>query len=244
MTTVIITRPISKQKEALKIFSSQGFDVFSAPCFTAMPNHNFQKEWLKSAINCDVLVILNSHAIDAMLHHDKTFNVSETTQVIGIGDAVAAYWRAHFESPITQAQGHSESVIAHLEHLKPQNLTVLTTQGGRELIKAYALKQAINFKQLNCYTKQAIKLNIKTWQGLLKGNEDLILTANSGQILHYIKSQLPEHLWHILLGVRLICGSERISTLAAQLGFINVNTAPSPSNHDILSTLVHKKSVG
>lgn len=244
MTTVIITRPKSKQKDALKTFKSNGFDVFSAPCFDATPNTNIKTEWLSQATQSDVLIILNSHAIDAVLKKNPDFSVSQQTRVIGIGEAVAVHWQKHFNHPIIQAGGNSESVIAHLEQIKPNNTTVLTSSGGREIIKAYALEKRIHFVQLNCYTKRHLVLDLAAWQTILNNQADLILTANSGQLLLHIQNQLPDDLWQKILATPLITGAPRISEVAKKLGFIEIQTANSPSNQDMLQALIHKKSVG
>ncbi|WP_154222631.1 uroporphyrinogen-III synthase [Marinicella rhabdoformis] len=244
MTTVIITRPKSKQQAALKIFKAQGFEVLSAPCINATSNPNIKLQWIEQAGQTEVLIVLNSHAIDALLTRYPGFSVSDKTQVIGIGKAVTSHWKKHLKAPITEASGNSESVIAILDRIKPRNITVLTSLGGRELIKAYALVKRINFTQLNCYIKQQLPLDLTAWQAVLANQKGVILTANSGQLLHLIQSQLPDHLWQQLLSSPLVTGASRITEMATQLGFKNTHTAQSPSNQDMLRAAIQIKSVG
>ena len=130
-----------------------------------------------------------------------------------------------------------------MKQWQPDNITILTAAGGRELIKAHALENRINCVQLNCYIKQALLLDIPAWQAVLK-QDKAILTANSGQLLHHIKSQLPDILWQQLSEKPLITAAPRISKMAAQLGFVDIQTAQSPSNQDMLTAVNQRKSVG
>ncbi len=237
-TTIIITRPVSKQQAALDTFSAAGFDVFSAPCFDTIPNPNIKMDWLTQAAGAEVLVILNSHAIDAVLAKQADFTVGQHTQVIAIGNAVTTHWQKHFDHPVFNASGNSESVIKHIEQLKPKNITTLTAAGGRELIKSYALIKRINFIQLNCYIKKALPLDLMSWQKAITDHKYSVLTANSGELLAHIQNQLTTAMWNQLLEKPLVTGSERITKLATTMGFYDVITANSPSNEDMLKALI------
>lgn len=247
MTTVIVTRPLGKQNDALQLFKQAGLEVFSAPCFAAETNRNIKAEWLHQSSLAESVVVLNTHAIDACLDISPNFRIEDNSKVLAIGAAVQKRWQLSFGQEIKNAGGDSEAVIRCLAKSKPSSLTVFTALGGRELIKSYALEQRINYCQVNCYTKAELPLNLTAWQTLIAKDQAIVLTANSSAPLHFIQSQLPQPLWQAVIQNPIVTGAKRISDLAIHLGFSNIVTADSPSNQDILKAIfkcTHKKSVG
>lgn len=238
MTTVIVTRPSGKQSGALQLFKQAGFEVFSAPCFAATTNYDIKAEWLNQASLADVVVVLNSHAIDACLDIDPNFCIQNNDKVLAIGTAVQQHWQHCFGQTIHQAGGNSEAVIDQLKQIKPKSIAVFSALGGRELIKSFALQQGINYTQINCYNKTELPLDLPAWQALLEKGEALALTVNSGAPLEHIKSQLPQKLWQALIQHPVVTGAQRISDMAYEMGFAKVLTANSPSNRDMLKTLL------
>ena len=238
MTTVVITRPQHRISEAQKDYQQASFESLAMPCFAVQTNTEVTPEQLAQAERAPLLLIFNSNAIKHLLLLKPDFTLSQATMVMGVGEGVAEYWRAHFDQPIiTPVTQDSAGMMALLAHHQPQELVILTAAGGLDLVRRYCIKKQINYQQINTYQRLPLPLDFEPLKKCLDDKQPVVLTATSGLILQHFWHQCPDDLKSDVCQLPLISGAERISEMAKDLGFEQIMTAKSPSNKDMIAAL-------
>ncbi len=231
MTAVIITRPQLSIKAAADTYKKAGFDVYTSPCFAIETNHSIQPQWLH--IEADVWVILSVHALNHALLLAADLKPSDNTRVVAVGPAVANAWKQHFEHSIEyHPLMNSEGVIETLKQLKPQSVKILTTLGGRDLIKTHCMTEKISYSQINSYHRIMLPIELDGLGRLFnkRAGNTVVLTATSSGILSYFMSQLSLDLRTQFLSQPLVVGAQRIADLANEMGFKRIHLAANPSD--------------
>ncbi len=237
MTTIILTRPDHRIKEAEELYQAANLATLAMPCFAVQTNTEVGPEELAMAERTPLLMILNSNAIKHALLLKPDFTLSLQTMVIGVGTGVADYWQRHFDQPIlTPVSQDSAGLIALLEHHQPSELVILTADGGLDLVRRYCIEQQIHYRQINTYQRVSLPINFAPLEKLLATEEKVVLTMTSGLILHNFWKQCPQQLKPLLQIQPMVCGAERITRIAKDLGFQFVVTADSPGNEEMLAT--------
>ena len=220
MTTVVITRPEIAIAKATEVYQKAGFEVFKAPCYAIKTNTAVLPQWL--AAEAAVWIVLSVHALQHALKIAPQWRPLNKTRVIAVGPAVANAWQRQFEHPIEfHPLMNSEGVIE-----------LLTTAGGRNLIKTHCMEQQISYNQINTYHRIELAIDAAgLQQKILNASENkVILTATSSGILVHFMSQLPVELTTKVLNNPLVVGAQRIADLAKDLGFNNISVAANPSD--------------
>ena len=230
MATIIITRPVPVIEITAEVYEKAGFEVFKMPIFDIQTNVSVNPEWLE--LSADIWVVLSVHALKHALQIHPALKPSSNTQVIAVGPAVADFWRKHFNHEITSHPWmNSEGVIELLKESKPTSVKILTTYGGREIIKSHCMQHCISFAQINTYKRIPMSIEIESLLKLYQCMDDrVILTVTSSGILNQFMSQLSTDLYSMVLSQPLVVGAKRIFDLAQELGFFDIHLASSPGD--------------
>lgn len=232
MTAVIITRPDEATKACAATYQQVGFEVLAMPCFAIRTNPAVRAQWLQQP--ADVWVILSVHALHHALQIDAELKPEPGCQVIAVGPAVKAAWQQHFDHPI---QSHplmnSEGVIELLKTINPASIKIITTGGGRPLIKSFCMSQSISYQQINTYERVALKIDEQQLTDVYDSQQAVVLTATSAGILQHFCAALSEGLRAQVLNNHLVVGASRIAQLAQEMGFKRIHVAASPSDLDM-----------
>ncbi len=231
MTTVIITRPDISVNTSSETYQNEGFEVFEAPCFSITTNQSLPAQWLESPT--EIWIILSVHALQHALVIAPSLKPENNTQVIAVGPAVVQAWKTYFDHEITYHPWmNSEGVIELLKNIAPSSVKILTTDGGRSLIKNHCMKRSISYAQLNTYLRIPLEFDQNGLYQLFqnKGKCQPVLTMTSCGILTQFMSQLGAELSMMVLVEPIVVGAQRIADLAQELGFLNIHLAGNPSD--------------
>ena len=238
MTTVIITRPKISIKQSTDVYKRAGFDVFQAPCFDFITNDSIQAEWLKAP--ADVWIVLSVHALKHALLIAPELKPEKDTQVIAVGPAVEKAWQKQFSHPISSHPlMNSEGVIELLKADKPNSVKILTTRGGRNLIKQHCMNECISYAQFNTYKRLPSAID---QEGLIEWYQNpdikpLVLTLTSSGILKQFMAHLAKELNETVLSNPVVVGAQRIADLAEELGFLDIYLAENPSDESMCAAV-------
>jgi|GEM_PF-1268234 len=244
MPTVIITRPLPTNPVTAVAYEKAGFEVFKAPVFDIETNRSVKPEWL--SFSAQTWVILSVHALYHALDIHPDLKPCEKTQVIAVGPAVEKAWKTQFDHDITSHPWmNSEGVIELLKKIKPASVKILTTEGGRNLIKSHCMQQCISYAQINTYQRIPLNIDLLGLHDLYQNrtNNQVILTATSSGILQQFTSQLSTELYSIVKSQPVVVGAKRIADIAQELGFFDIHLAASPSDEamcEVANTLSSK----
>ena len=237
MTTVILTRPVPALATAEETYAKAGLKVFRAPVFDIQTNTSVDPDWLRQP--ADMWVVLSVNALNHALKIDADLRPAVDTRVIAVGPAVAKAWKSHFGQVIEHHPlMNSEGVVELLQAYQPQNIQILTTGGGRELIRSHCMSRSISFRQINTYVRVPLQLDLEAIGQLYQQPGMVTLTATSSDILTAFVKQIPSELLTQVLSSPVVVGAERIAGLAKELGFAEVILASSPSDQAMAAAVV------
>ncbi len=230
MTTVIVTRPNTSISQTAVVYTQAGFDVFQAACFA-----------IKTSDSVHVWLILSVHALQHALLIAPDLIPAKETVVIAVGPAVERAWRRQFDHTITSHPWmNSEGVVELLKETRPKSVKILTTGGGRELIKSHCMQAHISYAQINTYQRIPLPIDQHALQTLYQNTSDnqVILTATSSGILSQLMVQLSTDLHAIILSQPVVVGAQRIAAYAKELGFVDIHVATNPSDEVMCEAVV------
>jgi len=229
MVAVILTRPQGSVEQTAAVYQQAGFDVFLAPCFDIQTNSSVQTKWLHTP--ADVWVILSVHALQHALLIDPDLCPETHTKVIAVGPAVVNAWQQHFNHPIhSHPNMNSEGVIELIKQENPRAVKILTTGGGRDLLRSYCMQQRISYSQINTYERRPLVIENKAVNKLFQQAKPPVLTATSVGILQHFMSQLDADNAAKIKTSPLVAGSQRIQQAAQDMGFNHIHVAEDPSD--------------
>jgi uroporphyrinogen-III synthase len=235
---------MSLQSSTNEAFIQQGFNTINFPCIEIALVDNPHKVIKQlSAIKPDDCIIFTSqYAVRNAFKTHPGFSIPNSALVITVGSKTAYVLEQHYDGHIwTPEQQNSEGVIDLLKGFaKHQNIKLISAENGRDFIQLYALKNAVEFQQINVYKRQLPSINHETLE-IIKKTNPLIILATSETTLNHLKILL-ESVWSDLLNQKVVCASARIQKTAKSLGFhncINMQTANPLLMAKKLNTILH-----
>jgi len=226
---------------AEEVYAQAGLKVFQAPVFDIQTNTSVEPAWLRQP--ADLWVVLSVNALNHALKIDAEMKPAADSRVIAVGPAVAKAWKTHFGQDIEyHPLMNSEGVVELLKVYQPQNIQILTTGGGRELIRSHCMNHSISFRQINTYLRVPLPLDLMAIGQLYSEQDAVILTATSSDILTAFVKQLPNDLTDQVLSSPVVVGAARIADLADELGFTKVILASSPSDQDMAHAVAEQSN--
>ncbi len=125
-----------------------------------------------------------------------------------------------------------------LQSLKGRNALILRGNGGRELLADTLKERGVNITYCECYRRSPLHYDgseqSSSWQRA--GVNTLVVT--SGEMLQQLYTLVPDYYrttW--LLSCTLIVVSERLATLARQLGWQSIRVAENADNDALIRAL-------
>jgi uroporphyrinogen-III synthase len=228
--TVLNTRPLALQSSTDEAFTQHGFNTINFPCIEISQVGNPQSVVKKlTAIKPnDFIIFTSQYAVRHAFKIYPEFSLPHNATVITVGSKTAHVLEQHYTGHIwTPKQQSSEGVIDLLKGFSEhQNIRLISAENGRDVMRSYALKNDIDFQQINVYKRQLPKFDHKTIQ-LIKKTNPLIILATSETTLNHLKILL-KNVRDDLLNQKILCASARIQDKAKSLGFnksLNMETA-------------------
>jgi len=163
---------------------------------------------------------------------------------VGAG-TVAALRRAGVPAVHTPARMDSEGLLAlpALQDIDGAIVGLVTAPGGRGEIAPALQARGADVRRADVYAREPVPLPARALQQLRETTAPLVLALSSGDALRLAMDALPAELAAKLRRAHVVAASERLRTLAQQLGFADVAVAAGPRPAQLLAAATRRHPV-
>lgn len=242
---ILVTRPSPAGDELVSRLRKQGKVAWSLPLIEFAPGRELSTlpALLASLSPDDLLFALSqhavSHAVSALRQHNATW---PQVQAFAIGRTTAL--ALHTASGLTVNYPRDREIsevllqLPELQNVAGKRAVLLRGNGGREFIGETLAKRGVNVTFCECYQRvnKHYDGTDEAYRWHQRGVDTLVIT--SGEMLKRLFMLIPP--WYQtnwLLRCRLIVVSERLATLARDLGWLDITIADNADNDALLRVL-------
>ncbi|MEJ4047384.1 uroporphyrinogen-III synthase [Erwinia sp. SLM-02] len=243
---ILVTRPSPAADHLVSRLRSCGQVAWAFPLIEFTPGS--QLDILPSRLEAlgpgDLVFLLSQHAVHyanpAITRSGKTWPASLNYYAIGRSTALAMHAVSGHSVVWPHEQEISEVLIRlpELQQVAGKQVLILRGNGGRELLAETLHTRGAKVEFIECYQRCAKHYHGaeegRRWRD--RGIDTLVVT--SGEMLQQLYALFPaidRDAW--LLHCRLVVVSERLATLARDLGWANVCVAGGADNDALLRAL-------
>ncbi|MEX5413085.1 uroporphyrinogen-III synthase [Atlantibacter hermannii] len=242
---ILVTRPSPAGEELVSRLRAQGKVAWSLPLIEFSPGRELSAlpDLLASLSPDDLLFALSQHAVSHAAATLRQHSLAwPQVQAFAIGRTTAL--ALHTASGLTVNYPRDREIsevllqLPELQNVAGKRAVLLRGNGGRELIGETLAKRGVSVTFCECYQR-----NDKYYDGTeeahrwqQRGVDTLVVT--SGEMLRRLFTLIPPwYQTHWLLRCRLIVVSERLATLARELGWLDITVADNADNDALLRVL-------
>ncbi|MEY4474716.1 MAG: hypothetical protein RL248_483 [Pseudomonadota bacterium] len=244
--TILVSRPSPAGEELVSRLRALGRVAWHAPLIDFSSGSDLPKlpALLHNMQAGDLVFALSQNTIRYANPMLKRNNLSWPTQLsyyaIGRTTALALHTasRLHVTYPPMGETSEMLLSLPDLQNVSGKKVLLLRGNGGRELLGQSLAERGASVTFCECYQRSPVYYNgseqSADWQ---RAGVD-ILVITSGEMLQQIYTLVPDYYrssW--LLRCRLIVVSDRIATLAAQMGWSDIRVAENADNDALIRAL-------
>ncbi|MCC3704719.1 uroporphyrinogen-III synthase [Rouxiella badensis] len=244
--TILVTRPSPSGEQLVARLRQLGRVAYHSPLIEFAPGSELTAlpGMLASLVPQDLIFVLSQHAVNyadrALRQHAQHW--PDFVSYYAIGRTTGLLMHRATSLPIVYPQdGETSETLLQLpalQSLKGRNALILRGNGGRELLADTLKERGVNITYCECYRRSPLHYDgseqSSSWQRA--GVNTLVVT--SGEMLQQLYTLVPDYYrttW--LLSCTLIVVSERLATLARQLGWQSIRVAENADNDALIRAL-------
>ncbi|QGY27528.1 uroporphyrinogen-III synthase [Pantoea cypripedii] len=244
--TILVTRPEPAASELVARLRTQGKLAWSLPLIEFTPGRDVDDlPQQLSELQPDDLVFLLSQQVVTFAHPAlQRQGFSWPTQLdyyaIGRSTALALHTVSNLKVDYPHARETSEELVRlnRLQKVSGKRALILRGSPGRELLADTLTERGVDVRYCECYQRCE-----KYYDGAVEGRRwrdrgITTLVVTSGEMLQQLFGLFPpidRREW--LLHCRLLVVSERLATLAASMGWQDIDVADGADNDALLRAL-------
>ncbi|WP_313572312.1 uroporphyrinogen-III synthase [Pantoea piersonii] len=244
--TILVTRPEPAASALVTRLRALGREAWSLPLIEFAPGSDLDRlpQQLAALRKGDLVFLLSQQVIQyaqpALARHNAVWPADVDYYAIGRSTALAFHTASGRHVDYPHAQETSEALInmAALQRVSGKKALILRGNPGRELLAETLTDRGAEVSFSQCYQRCQ-----KHYDGPVEGrrwrNRGITtLVVSSGEMLQQLFSLFPavdREEW--LLRCRLVVVSERLATLASELGWQDIQVADGADNDALLRAL-------
>ncbi|KAB7894518.1 uroporphyrinogen-III synthase [Rouxiella sp. S1S-2] len=244
--TILVTRPSPSGEQLVARLRTLGRVAYHSPLIEFAPGSELSQlpGMLSSLGPQDMIFVLSQYAVNYANRalQQQTQHWPDFVSYYAIGRTTGLLMHRATSLPIVYPQdGETSETLLQLPALQAiqgRNALILRGNGGRELLADTLRKRGVNVSYCECYRRSPLHYDpseqSSSWQRA--GIDTLVVT--SGEMLQQLYTLVPDYYrttW--LLGCTLIVVSERLATLARQLGWQSIRVAENADNDALIRAL-------
>ncbi|WP_127959653.1 uroporphyrinogen-III synthase [Serratia microhaemolytica] len=243
---ILVTRPAPAGEQLVNRLRASGRSAYHAPLITLAAGRDLvHLPAALTALNAgDLLFVLSQHAVhyanDVIDGLGLQWPASLSYYAIGRRSASALYQVAHLPVAAPAGRENSENLLqlAGLQQVAGKQALILRGNGGRALLGETLAARGASVTYCECYQRTVVPYQGEQqsayWQQV--GIDTLVVT--SGEMLQQLYQLVPyDYRCGWLLHCQLIVVSERLATLAQQLGWRSIRVADNADNDALLRAI-------
>ncbi|CAI1899431.1 uroporphyrinogen-III synthase [Serratia proteamaculans] len=244
--TILVTRPSPSGEQLVSRLRVLGRVAYHAPLIDFAPGGDLPKlpQALQQLNDGDLVFILSQHSVSyansVMGRVGLPWPARLAYYAIGRNTALAMHRISSLPVEYPREQEISETLLLlpALQKLDGKQALILRGNGGRELLGNSLSERGATVSYYECYQRSPVHYDGSEqsahWQRA--GVDTLVVT--SGEMLQQLYTLVPDYYrssW--LLRCRLVVVSERLATLAQELGWSTIRVADNADNDALIRAL-------
>ena len=244
--TILVTRPSPSGEELVSRLRALGRVAYHAPLIDFAPGGDLPKlpQALQQLNDGDLVFILSQHSVSyahsVMGRVGLSWPARLAYYAIGRTTALAMHRISSLPIEYPREQEISETLLLlpALQKLEGKQALILRGNGGRELLGNTLSERGAAVSYYECYQRSPVHYDGSEqsahWQRA--GVDTLVVT--SGEMIPQLYTLVPDYYrssW--LLRCRLVVVSERLATLAQELGWSTIRVADTADNDALIRAL-------
>lgn len=244
--TILVTRPSPSGEQLVSRLRQLGLAAYHAPLIEFAPGRGVATlpARLAACVPGDLVFALSQHAVDYAHHALAACSPPWRADLhyYAIGRTTGLKLHTLSGRPVSYPPDSETSetllCLPDLQQVSGKRALILRGNGGRELLAETLAARGATIDYCECYQRRAIHYDGSEqsahWHRL--GVNRLVVT--SGEMLQQLYNLVPDYYrtsW--LLRCNLIVVSERLATLARQLGWQSVGVADNADNDALIRAL-------
>ncbi|MEG3128903.1 uroporphyrinogen-III synthase [Pantoea cypripedii] len=244
--TILVTRPEPAASELVARLRTQGKLAWSLPLIEFTPGRDVDDlpQQLSDLQPDDLVFLLSQQVVTfahpALQHQGFTWPTQLDYYAIGRSTALALHTVSNLKVDYPHARETSEELVRlnRLQKVSGKRALILRGSPGRELLADTLTERGVDVRYCECYQRCE-----KYYDGAVEGRRwrdrgITTLVVTSGEMLQQLFGLFPpidRREW--LLHCRLLVVSERLATLAASMGWQDIEVADGADNDALLRAL-------
>lgn len=247
---ILVTRPSPAGEELCQFLMEQGAKATHLPTidFAPPPDAVAFQEAIQQLGEQDWLIFISPHAVTSSVPDiRKTWPILPPhVKFATIGEGTARALRAAGYIPAVYPDENfsSEGLLAlpEFQQLSGKSVAIVRGVGGRELLEKTLTQRGAHVLSVVAYQRILPTIDTKSYIDLLKQNAINVIICTSFEAVANLKQLLRDENWQAVNRIPLIVISERIKTLAENLGFQTIWVACNAKHQSILDVLVQRRN--
>ncbi len=239
---ILVTRPEPQGVQLcaeIEKLHGQAF-YFPTIAFTSAPDQQALLNAVTQLAEQDWLIFISPQAVKASLKFMQSQILPSTVKLAAVGVGTAyVLTEAGFNVDIIPSEWTSEGVLAlsQFQSVKNKKIAIVRGEGGREKIDSVLAERGAHILPVVVYQRIAPPVDISDCIKRLKQQPFDCIVCTSFESVNNLKNMLGPENWSYLRLTPLLVVSERIKTLAQDLGFQTIWVTVNASQQAILDTL-------
>ena len=235
---VLITRPQAKSAQLQTLLLSHQLYCLSYPLvqFSVKIAPLAQQ----SLLEADIIIAVSENAV--IFANQQISDWPETAQYFAVGKATQQQFSLLGISADSPENATSEGLLAlsHLANVQNKRVVLLRGNGGREYLAQELDRRGARVEYVETYCRELVPVDhsdqVLQWQQAQINT----IVVTSGEILQYLWDNIGEINRCWLKRLSLIVPSQRIVTIAENLGFQTIELSNGADNESILKILLNE----
>lgn len=242
-TRILVTRPAHQAEKLYTLIEQNNGVPICLPTIEIVPLILEKIELEQSLANSDWFIFTSTNAVRcycSQLDNAKMRQL-KIKSCLAIGQATAkALITVGLNVDLMPEHGYNSEALlelAELQNVSQKNVVIIRGENGRETLAETLKKRGANVVYQNVYKRKIPEIDCTQISQLILQKQLNFITITSGEAIQNLVTMLPETQHDLLKKIPLIVVSERIQTIAKNLGFETIALAQMPSDDAILKTI-------
>lgn len=240
---ILVTRPAHQAEKLCHLIEANHGNPICLPTIEIVPLL-LEKSELESVLtNTDWFIFTSTNAVRCYFSQldDAKMRELKTKSCFAIGQATAkALISKGLSVDLTPSDGYNSEALLDLLALRDvseKTILIIRGENGRETLAQTLKKRGAKVSYQNVYKREIPEIDCTEISQLISQKQLNFIAITSGEAVENLVKMLPQMQHDLLRKIPLIVVSERIQTIAKNLGFEHIALAQMPSDDAILKTI-------
>jgi len=241
---ILVTRPALQAENLLRLITEHGGTAIPFPVLDIVASDHAEaaKALLQQPDKFQWLVFISANAVNfALKANGGKIQRFKSVRYAAVGQATArAMAAADIPADLVPEQGYnSEALLAtpQMQQVNGQAFLIVRGEGGREELANTLRSRGATVSYLEVYKRKRPDIDSGPVRKLLAQNRLDVVTVTSAEALQNLLIMIGENDHDLLLATPLVVVSDRIRSVAADLGFKRITVTDSPADSAILEAV-------